>query len=103
MTKALTVLGGIAIIAIVAAYPVGAVIALAVPLAVCSASCGGSPTRRWRSAGPAAAPGSTGHRPRSAAGTTPTRWPPPPTPTDEPHTAEVVVKGARRADPRRVG
>ena len=34
MAKALTVIGGIAILAVVAAYPVGAVLALAVPLAV---------------------------------------------------------------------
>ena len=100
MAKALMVIGGVAVIAVVAAYPDGAVLALAVPLGggarhrvVAHRLVGG---RRPR---PGHAPGSTGppdsvggwhDADQVAAAPEPTTSPPPP---------RSVVKGARRADP----
>jgi hypothetical protein len=102
MTKALTVIGGIAIIAVVAAYPGGAVLALALPLAVVlaivwwltdsSVAVGRARGRTWFDRGSESVGGWYDADQVAAA----------PEPQGPP-TAEVVVKGARRADPRRVG
>ena len=102
MAKALMVIGGVAIIAVVAAYPDGTVLALAVPLAVVLAIV-------WWLTDPSVAVsrarGSTWFdRASDSVG----GWhdadqvAAAPEPDDEPPTAEVVVKGARRADPSRV-
>jgi hypothetical protein len=101
MTKALTLIGGIAILAIVAAYPVGAVIALAIPLTAVlgivwwltdsSVAVGRARGRTWfdHEVEPVG-----GWNDADQVASTPIV-------EDEPHTAEVVMKGARRADPRR--
>jgi hypothetical protein len=96
MAKALMVIGGVVIIAVVAAYPDGAVLAVVLaivwwltdPSVAVSRSRGSTWFDRasdsvggWHDADQVAAA---------------------PEPDDEPPTAEVVVKGARRADPRRV-
>ena len=101
MTKALTVIGGIAIIAVVAAYPGGAVVAMAVPLAVVlgivwwltdsSVAVGRARGRTWFDRA-SDSMGGWNDADDVAASVVP---------DDEPHTAEVVMKGARRADPRR--
>jgi hypothetical protein len=102
MTKALTVIGGIAIIAVMAAYPAGAVFALVVPLAVVlaivwwltdsSVAVGRARGRTWFDR--ASEPVGGWHDADQVAASA--------EPQGDPPTAEVVVKGARRADPRRV-
>jgi hypothetical protein len=100
MTKALTVLGAVAIAAIVVAYPVGGVIALAVPLGVCLALVW------WLTDSPVAVGRARGRTWFDRASASVGGWhdadevADAPMPAHEHHTAQVVVKGARRADPR---
>jgi hypothetical protein len=101
MTKALTVIGGIAIVAVVAAYPARVVIALALPLAAglgivwwltnSSVAVGRARGRTWFDRASDSVGGWNDADDVAASVV----------PDDEPHTAEVVMKGARRADPRR--
>jgi hypothetical protein len=98
MAKALMVVGGLAILAVVVAYPAVAFVALAIPLVAglgvvwwltdSSVAVGRARGRTWFDR--ASAPAGGWHdadEVRQA-------------PADEHHTAEVVVRGARRADPK---